>query len=279
MPTLWGKDDATMGQPPGTGGSGLGGDSSIADGGKIQHLDCDAVQVYAVLRRVHGGVVTDLEGKTLAGKVHCSRHTPVTGRMIVGHPNLRLPQEKKQTNACTNSMFWAAQGLTIGFGTPNRPALCASDEVPQPEVRTDSAHLGAPDDVLTSHGCTGLSAHGLSQIGAGTLNRPALCAPDEVSPARASNRLGPHCVRQTTFDLLWVQCDILIMRESHRHRDIIMSPQWRSRAARAHEIETKSRTACAPECPVCPHPGNNLSPDWKDVKFIDANLRIQCKDV
>ncbi|KAJ6452526.1 hypothetical protein C8R47DRAFT_1083728 [Mycena vitilis] len=28
----------------------------------------------------------------------------------------------------------------------------------------------------------------------------------------------------------------------------------------------KSRTACAPECPVCPHPGNNLSPDWKDVR-------------
>ncbi|KAJ6482344.1 hypothetical protein C8R47DRAFT_1218014 [Mycena vitilis] len=57
---------------------------------------------------------------------------------------------------------------------------------------------------------------------------------------------------------------------------------YEPRAARAHEIEKKSRTACAPECPVCPHPGKNLSPDWKDVrrsKAIDANIRMHRKDV
>ncbi|KAJ7092128.1 hypothetical protein C8R43DRAFT_908179, partial [Mycena crocata] len=84
-----------------------------------------------------------------------------------------------------------------------------------------------------------------------------------------------------------------------RYQEFInMTREWRNlellkRAGCGHVTEGIANSkpgSCALECPACPHPGQNLPPDWKNVsedrKFLyalflalDANFQMQRKDV
>ncbi|KAJ7808713.1 hypothetical protein B0H14DRAFT_3761075 [Mycena olivaceomarginata] len=82
------------------------------------------------------------------------------------------------------------------------------------------------------------------------------------------------------------------------HEFLRMTRQWRNiqmlkRVGRGHDMTGVSGSKegeCALLCPVCPQPGKNLPPDWKDAPeekqflyalflALDANFRLKRKDV
>ncbi|KAJ6487351.1 hypothetical protein DFH09DRAFT_1339464 [Mycena vulgaris] len=90
----------------------------------------------------------------------------------------------------------------------------------------------------------------------------------------------------------------LVDLKDRYHEFLRMTREWRhlqmlKRAARGHDpggVDNTQDGECALLCPACPHPGENLPPNWKDFpeekQFLfalflamDANFRLKRKDV